>query len=253
MANLVAAGAKAVRRMLESACARNTSAELHCEGDEGRLTAHMRLLAIESHHLITDEAQFVGSGTVLRQRQPVMIHFLYDGVRWAFRTQVSRPLLLVTLNEELRVRGMALQLPDQITEQQRRAEFRLSLAARDSVADLHTTAPGDVTVCPLDAELFEGRLTNISVGGLCLLVSRQCRKSFFLGELFYACFRLPDLDQECVLPVEVRNHRRVAESGATLVGVRFVACDPAHTSAQLNLIQRFVAVEQRRLLRARKV
>ncbi len=252
MANLVAAGAKAVRRMLESACARNTSAELHCEGDEGRLTARLRLLAVESHQLLTDEAQFVGSATVLRQRQSVMIHFLYDGVRWAFRTQVSRPLLLVTLNNEFRVRGMALQLPDQIAEQQRRSDFRVSLAGRDIVANLHATAAGDVRVCPVDAERFEGRLTNISAGGLGLLVSRNSRRSFALGELFYACFRLPDLDPECVLPVEVRNHRRVAESGATLVGVRFVSCDPAHTSTQLAQIQRFVAVEQRRLLRARK-
>ncbi len=252
MARLVVAGPKAVRRMLESACARNTSAELHCEGDDGRQTARMRLLSVESRYLLTDEARFIGSATVLRQRQAVMVHFMHDGVRWAFRTQVNRPLMLVTLNEEFRVRGMAFQLPSQITEQQRRSDFRVSLAGRDLVAVLHTTVPGDITACPVDAELFEGRMTNISAGGLCLLVSRQSRNSFSLGEVFYIVFRLPDLDRDCFLPVEVRNHRRVAGSDATLAGVRFISCNLAGTSPQLNLIQRFVAVEQRRLLRARK-
>jgi c-di-GMP-binding flagellar brake protein YcgR len=253
MAVLVAAGTKAVRRLLQAACARNTSAELHCEGDEGSLTARLRLLRVESQQLLTDEARFSGNAPALRPRQPVVIYFLQDGVRWAFRSRVRAPQVVVSLNHDFRIRGMAFQVPDQVLEQQRRADFRVSLAGRDILAELRAAATGDITACPVHADRFAGRVTNISAGGLCLLVDPDVRSGFDLGELFYAHFRLPEEDEECLLPVEVRNHRRIASSGAILVGLRFVACSLAGTPIQLRRVQHFVAAEQRRLLRARRV
>ncbi|MFQ5490906.1 MAG: flagellar brake domain-containing protein, partial [Phycisphaerae bacterium] len=168
MATSTAGASVDTLKTLEQACSRNVAADLHVlHPEQGVLTARTRLLSLIEGHVYMDRPQSIGRPLDLRSDQPVDIHFLLTGTRYAFRTRITRPACYVRLNASQQVLGAAAALPDEVKIQQRRADFRISLAARGDISILiHGGTDADGGSCRIDQPRVVGRLLNISAGGL---------------------------------------------------------------------------------------
>lgn len=240
------------RAMLQDACARNLSGEIHYENVNRRGSARMRFLAVEENRIYTDRPQSIGMPVAFRPRQCVTVHFLTDGTRYAFQTRVVAPLTLVRLNDEQQVVGMSFGLPSEVRKQQRRSTYRVAVISQAIRVDLHPVSREDLTCCLLDADRLSGWLANVSAGGLTLFLEMTQPARFQLGDAFCVQFALPDVPEPMVLPAEVRHVSRIHDGQAVRVGLCFLPCDLYDTRSQVVRISRFVAAEQRRRLRRRR-
>jgi c-di-GMP-binding flagellar brake protein YcgR len=240
------------RALLQDACARNLSGEIHCEDVHRRGTARMRFLALDDDRVYTDRPQSIETPVAFRAHQRVVVYFLANATRYAFRARVAKPLVLVRLNDEQQVVGMALRLPAEVREEQRRSAYRVTIAGQGIRVDLHQVNRDDPTGCPVDADRFSGQLANISAGGVCVLVESSERARPQPGDTFCIQFGLPDIPVPFVLPADVRHASPIHDGQAVRVGLCFLWCDLFDTRSQVVRISKFVAAEQRRQLRRRR-
>ena len=241
-----------MREMVDRACARNAPAELHfatTSSNEAHI-ARIRLIRIEGGELYADAPLSTDSQTTLSRRQRVIIHTMIDGTRYAFHTHVERVFTTVDLNAHKRISAITLAVPDSITQRQRRECFRISVAGHPDIPVAFCKAlPDQPDCCALDAERFSGRLVNVSVGGLCVIVPVSRRRRFCQGERFFVEFMLPAVDEPFCLSAEGRHFRKVHENTDTLIGLRFRTDIAWPTKPLIQAISRFVADEERRQLR----
>lgn len=243
-----------VRDMIDRACARDTPARLHFtdNSDEDHI-ARIRLIKLEDNEIYADAPLSADPKTSLSKRQPVIVHTRIEGSRYAFRTRVERVFTKVDLNAHKRITAITLALPNNITQQQRRQCFRVSVAGH---ADIHVafcaTVPGQPDCCPINAEQFRGRMVNISAGGLCVIVPMSQRRRFGAGERLFVEFALPEIDEPFQLSVEVRRTKKVHEDTDTLLGLRFKTDLAWPARPLIQQITRFIANEERRQLRRRR-
>jgi len=238
-------------RLLGEACQRNTSAELHFQhGQADVITARVRMLGMDEEQIFVDRPQLVGSELRLRPRQPAMVYFLLGGTRYAFHTRVVKPRCLVRLNSRQRVAGASLSVPAEVRPQQRRADFRLSLAGFDwIVAHLHRGSSQNGGHCPMDTRPCRARLNNISAGGVGALVDTSAAGDWNAREIFFMSFSLPGVEQEFLMMTELRHHRRIHDGLTTLAGFKFCPWPLAPLQPYVRQIRRFIAAEQRKQLR----
>lgn len=237
--------------ILTEACLRNAAAELHFDGEEGtRVTARVRLLRLEPELVLIDRPQSMGEPVVFKLGQPVQVHFPLGGTRYAFRTQVVRCHCPVKLNATQRVAGIALAMPSEVLEQQRRSDFRLSLAGCEAIqAELHLGSPDGGGSAPIDALRFSARMINISAGGLSLLVDLRAARQWTLNSTFFISFSLPEIEGEFRMLVELRHERRIHERKSVVAGFRFLPWDLVPLKASVRQIMKFTAAQQRRRLK----
>jgi c-di-GMP-binding flagellar brake protein YcgR len=237
--------------LLTEACDRNVAADLHFDGEAGaRVTARVRLLRLEPELILTDRPQLMGKPVVFRPRQPVLVHFPLRGSRYAFRTQVARCHCPVRLNATQQVAGMALAMPSEVREQQRRSDFRLSLAGCETIqAEVHLGSPEGGGSAPIDALRFSARLINISGGGVSLLVDAQEAGKWRLGDTFFVSFCLPDVEGEFRMVVELRHERRIHERRSAVAGFKFLPWPLVPLKGLVRQILKFSAAQQRRQLK----
>lgn len=237
------------RERLAQACARNQSADIHYhEGPELR-TARTRLLAIAGDELHIDRPQCIGQDILLAKDKSVTVYLLIDSELYAFSSRVVRPRVEVDLNRQRRIVGVALRTPGQLRKQQRREQFRLSLAKADVAASLHKTSVDVADVVPLDAPRFSGRVVNISLGGVGVLYDVGRAPPLAPGEVLFIEFALPEVESPFVLPVEVRHIRGVRHDENRICGLRFLDTTAPLIREQVAQLNKFLADEQRRQLR----
>ncbi len=239
------------RGVLTEACNRNAAAELHFSGEEGdRVTARVRLLRLEQELVLTDRPQSMGKPVVLRPRQPVMVHFPLGGIRYAFRTQVVRCHCPVRLNATQQVAGIALAMPSEVLEQQRRSDFRLSLAGCETIqAEAHLGSLEGGGSAPIGALRFSARPINLSAGGIGLLVDTRYARKWRLGNTFFVSFCLPDVKGEFRMLAQLRHERRIPERQATVAGFKFLPWPLVPLKVSVRKILKFTAAQQRRQLK----
>lgn len=237
------------RDRLEQACARNQSADLHYhEGPELR-TARTRLLAIAGDELYIDQPRCIGQDVLLAKDKSLTVYLLIDSELYAFSSRVVRPRVEVDLNRQRRIVGVALRMPAQLRKQQRREQFRLSLAKADVAANLHKTSADAADVVPLDAPRFRGRVVNISLGGVGVLYDVSRTPPLAPGEILFIEFALPEAESPFVFPVEVRHLRSVRDDENRICGLRFLDTTAPAVRGQVQRLNKFIAAEQRRQLR----
>ncbi|MCP4250466.1 MAG: flagellar brake protein [bacterium] len=237
--------------VLREACTRNTPAELHLkQGDTGLTTARVRLLGWDDDLIYVDRPQRVGESIQLQARQQVTVHLAMGGTRYSFRTRVRRAFCLVRLNAKQRVPGAALDVPAEVHQQQRRADFRLSLAGRDRViVSMHQGRTEDGGSAPVDAPHFPGWLAQISPGALGLVADRSVAGAWKTGVRFFVSFHLPTVETEFCVLAEFRYSRRICDGLFVLGGFRFAPWPAAQPVQYQRSVTRFIASEQRRQLR----
>ena len=245
---------QAAVEIVAEACARNIPAELRVQQpDGGPLTAWARMLGCENEVIQLDQPQTAARNIALAPGQRVTVFLHVKGKRYRFCSVVVEPRIRIRLNERMVVAGFALEWPLELVEAQRRDDFRVSVAGtRDIPVCFHgmtVPAPGPV---PLDVPRFQGRIVDVSAGGIAVLISRTELRSVRLGELFYSEFFLPEDDQPFTPVCQASHASLVRTDTARLVGMQFmpwIGCD----AKQMNQrTRRFVVAEQRRQLRRRR-
>lgn len=238
-----------VRELLEAACARNLSVELHYEEDDELRRARMRLLSIVDETIHVDKPLSIGKPFTLRPRQAITVYFVYEDSSYAFKSQIIGPIIVTDLNACKRVRGAVLRMPKSISEEQRRHDFRLSLSKEEIVATFHSLDPHHTDRAPIDAMRCEGRITNLSGGGLALMMKTVPGRKFRINDQFCISFLLPQVEAHIVLPIELRNIRRVHEGESTILGFQFVGRHSPENRTLVQDVRKYIADEQRSQLR----
>lgn len=235
---------------LEAACARNQSVEIHCQMSGSLQVARSRLLALDDAAVYLDSPQNDGKGIRFGQGAEVHIYLsVNDGWRM-FRSRVTRSSCKIKLNSAKTVLGMAVSIPSRMEETQRRQEFRVSLACCESVtARLHMASRDDPNCCPLDVERFDGRLVDLSAGGLALRVDVSERRNFRVGEHCFVSYVLPDGQGEMTCLVEVRHTKSILDGEATRLGVKFISWNEPETKFNVRRMTRFGTELQRKGVR----
>ena len=203
--------------------------------------------------LLADAISYELAGPHIPCDRPVRITLMLSGKRYEFDTVVLDDAVKIELNRELRVRGIALALPTRVLESQRRAHFRVSVLSDGAVSVILAPAHPQIRgACEVKAKPVRARLVNISAGGMALLIARRELNRVKPSQLFYACFTLPEVDDEFVMLVVVRHARLVASSDSHRVGLAFLPWDGIDLREDLRRVTNYVARRERRQLRRRK-
>lgn len=186
----------------------------------------------------------------IRPRQSVMVHLLLSGKRYAFGSSFTRAHCFVRLNARQKVAGCALAVPAEIREQQRRADFRLSLASFQRImATVHRGSLDGGGCAPIDARPWPAWLVNISSGGVGAVVDSKFTRDWRAGEVFFLTFRLPEVEVEFLMTAQLRYCRRIRDGRATVAGFMFTPWPFAPLKPYQQTITRFIATKQRKQLR----
>jgi len=237
--------------LLKEVCQRNTSAELQFDRGGGVVeTARTRLLTLDGEHVYVDRPQSTGKAVLLQQDQRLVIHFALGGSRYAFRSRVVRSDCRVRLNASQQVVGIAIALPSEVREEQRRSDFRLSLAGQGAVvAMVHRGCRDCGGSAPIDVQRFDARLVNLSAGGVGLLVAAEDTKEWQARDTFFISLCLPEVEDELQMMMELRHCRSTDNGLSTVAGFSFFSWPLVPMQAYERDIRRFIATEQRRQIR----
>lgn len=254
MGGALATGNQAGLEIVAEACARNLPAELHIQQPDGDVvSAWARMLGCQNELVQLDQPH-AGSGSItLAPRQRVKVFLYVRGKRYRFHSAVAEPRARIRLNERMVVTGIALEWPSELVEAQRREDFRVSIAgAHDIPVRFHgltVPAPGPV---PLDVSRFQGRIVDVSAGGMAVLIARTELRTVQLGELFYGEFTLPEDDRPLTPVCQARHAKLIRTDTTHLVGIQFVPWVGCSAQLMTQRTRRFVIAEQRRQLRRRR-
>lgn len=140
-------------------------------------------------------------------------------------------------------------MPKSISQGQRRHDFRLSLSKIEILATCHNLDAVHTDRAPIDAIRFEGRITNLSGRGLALMMKTVPGLKFQINAQFCLAFRLPRVEAYFVLPVELRNVRRIHEGENTILGFQFINKQSPENRVLIQHVRKYISDEQRRQVR----
>ena len=225
---------------LEAACARNQSVEIRCESSGTLQVAQSRLLAVDDTAAYLDSPQHDGRGVRFAEQAVVDIHLSADEGGQMFRSRVTQSVCEIKLNSVKTVIGMAVSLPAQLEQTQRRESFRVSLTDLEPiVAKLHVASRSDPNCCPLNTERFVGLIADLSAGGLALRVDGSQRRSFRVREHYFVSYALPDGHGEMTCLVEVRHIHAILDEEVTRLGVQFISWNEPNTKLNVDRMRQF--------------
>jgi c-di-GMP-binding flagellar brake protein YcgR len=188
-----------------------------------------------------------GAGRALR------VAFTLAQGRCQFESYVLAATRIVRVNATRRVVGMALAIPATVEVQQRRREYRLGVAGQYLVpVHCHEADALHDDRAPCNARRFDGRLVNVSIGGMGIAVVMRGAPTLSCHARFWCEFALPPEPQPFQVLAQVRHHRNILDGTTMLIGLRFLDWpDPVVGRVERRIVP-FIADEQRRQLRRRK-
>lgn len=241
------------QHLLEQMCAMGRAAEIHYWHRNEPRTARTQLIELRQDCIYIAKPQCIGADVVIRGDSPITIYIPLRKEIYAFRSRMLKPAVSLDLNEQKRIIGAAIERPSTLELQQRRHDYRVSLAVYEIAVSLHQLAGEDYTEAPINACRFGGRLTNVSSSGFAVLIPKCRCPRLRLWDPFVASFRLPGHDTPLLLPVQLRHARRVHGGESISIGLRVIDQDGRFVRKQLQTINRFISSEQRRQLQNGKI
>ena len=244
----------AAEGLVQRACARNAAVELRYERVDGTtVRARTRLLSLTSERLLVDAPSYEQTDHRLPVGRPLTVTMMLNGKRYEFVSVIEEQAIKIRLNAERKVRGLALRPPTAVVESQRRAHFRVSVVGKDPImVTLARCHPRLRDVCELDAQPAQGKLLNISGGGMAALVSRRQMRNIRAGQRFFLVFRLPEEPDEFVMMGTVRHSVLVVASDSLRLGIAFLPWGGSDLRTDLRRVMGFVSDCERSQLRRRK-
>ncbi len=245
------ASSEAVEELIGLGCARNAPAELQYEDEDGTiLTGRVRLLGTSEHHILADRPAYLDSDSGIPAGAEITVHVKINGSRYQFPSVIEESARIVRLNARQMVPGIAMRKPAVIMESQRRGHLRISMVAYDPI-DVYLVRPHSELpdTCSVDAQVIPGWITDLSVGGVSVLVDRGVLQVADATGRFYLTFVLPGVTDEFNMLGSVRHCRVVPSSDSLRIGLDFRPWIRWQFTRDQQRISRFVTEHERRLLR----
>jgi c-di-GMP-binding flagellar brake protein YcgR len=240
-------------QLIREACARNTPVEFHHERNDGQLvTCRTRLLDVSGDRILAETPAQARELARIPLHKTMRVHLVLNGTRYEFSSAIEDIGLTARLNERLGVRALAIRMPAKIAESQRRASYRLSLAAEELLvilAPVHTSVPA---TCPVAGPHLNGRLINISAGGVAVLASGNQRRLLKVNKRLYVTFDLPGEEETFLMFASVRHARAVGSNESTRTGMAFQPWEGSHLRTESLRIARFIARHERKFLKRKR-
>ncbi len=214
----------AAAKTLADACARNATVELQYEhpGTKKRIVGKARMLQLEPDAVLTDMPKYATGDDPIPVGRPITAVLALDKGRFAFNTVIERTGVPVQLNEQQRLRGLALRRPNDVKPVQRRAHFRVQLAGFSPVSvSLCSVHPSIPDACPIDGPYGVGTMFNLSAGGVAVVVDPGEHDAPKYGDGFYLSFALPDIDDEMCMLCTVTYVSPASSTGSVRIGCEF--------------------------------
>ncbi len=240
-------------RLLAQACVRNTSVEIQLEDSSGQTkTWRTRLLFVKDERLIAEVPRLSRDNPIPLSRE-IDVYMLLGGIRYRFASVVEESGLKIALNEKVRVLGMKLKLPAEVLEDQRRANYRLSLAAGEPLlVSFCLPHPSILHACEINTQVTIARIVNISAGGLAVLVDQQYARTFQTGTNLFGVFVLPDCQGTFTVLCKIRHTQKIEASASVRAGIAFCEWPGCNLKDDQLRIMRFIASHERQYLQRRK-
>lgn len=217
------------------ACAGRTTARIEIDEPGGHLQhGRTRLLSCDEQALYIERPKDQGMPLELTDGATAKVHFLLDGERYSFRTRVVEECS-VQLGDGSSMPGFALEVPDVIHRDERRNDYRASLAKCEEVVS---------TIKPLgqaDESGFSARVMNISAGGLAAIAIDLENHVLELGKPYTVEFSLPGVSQPFHFQTQLRHLRELNGAGYVL-GLKFLPdADATQMRRAVRQVSQFVS------------
>lgn len=179
--------------ILESACAHNAAVEIRHELTGGeRLSCRTRMIEFASDRILLDAPRYPDQTRRIPVGVPVDVLATVAGKRYRFKSVIIDDRTIIRLNDRQRVRGIALVIPDRVVEDQRRDHFRIAVSGRDPIGvRLVECHPEMRDACPVGASVVDGRMANISAGGISAVFAPDAFAARDRDRFFFAISRCP--------------------------------------------------------------
>lgn len=226
-----ASGSLSHEELLQQVCNKRGSAEIEVEAPDGSSQrGRIRLLRCDDHALYIDRPSCYGMPLELTSDMSASVHFLVDGERFTFRAEIIEECL-IPLGRDQTIPGFSLALPEQVSRDERRLDFRASLGR--SVEIISRVRPdGDPAVKPFCAQIM-----NISAGGMAVVVVDPGSCEIQKGGTYWVEFELPDLERNFCFKTELRHLRDLSGAGY-IMGLKFLpeinATEMRHAVRQIS-------------------
>ncbi|HRX85110.1 MAG TPA: PilZ domain-containing protein [Phycisphaerae bacterium] len=241
-----------VRAALADLCARNTTAEVHYGRGDDIQTARVRLLMLGEDVVCTDQPQNLESGVALHSGVSVRVFFSRGNERYVFDSRVVSLRRRVRLNAQHCVLGMALAIPASIRAEQRRRDFRVSLASQVVTCTATPESLEFEGACDLAAPILHGQLANVSARGAGVIFPDSVKHLVIAGGRVFLAFFLPGEEEEFLVQADVRHVRPIPGRDTVIAGLRIALHEALGGLQTRSRLARFVVSEQRRKLRRRR-
>jgi len=233
--------------VLENACARNASVELHRRvGEIVHPVARARLLGMNTDTMFLEAPQTIGREVNLIADERLECYFLLSEIIYSFVAKVKHTHCNLRLNRRKVVDGMTITRPSTVQEGQRREFYRTSLAAQPPItAHLHETTPGAPEETPIGASRFTGRLLDASAGGFGLNV--DCPPGRFkVFHPYFLQFEIPERGLRMDLLTELRQARPIHDGMSSRLGLMCVPWPHRRAfESQVQRLTRYLTEVQR--------
>ena len=237
--------------LLALGCERNSVVEIHKHmGDAAIPVARARMMCTDDHRLYLDEPQTIGMQVEMGKHTAVDAFFSVGDGLYTFSTTVASMHCKLRLNETKTLIGMALNLPSQVKQGQRRSRYRTSLAMQTPIpVTMHHASP-DLGSSPIDADRYTGRLVDAAEGGIGIMLDFDRPLKFKLYDRWFVRFQIPGADDPTSLGCELRQIRTIR--GGEMMKLGLLALPWPTTRAmreQMRPLTRYLASVERRLLK----
>ncbi len=235
--------------LVEEACARNRSIELHYHNRSGDFfAARTRLLACNDTHIFLDAPQSIGKKVEFKANLQVEAFLAMGSVMYSFKCKVAQTQCHLKLNDYITVDGLQITRPGGVNKSQRRHDMRIAVGNISNIPVLlHETSLENQDTAPLEANVFHGTMENLSGGGCGLGLDTTLCSKIIIGRPMFLSFEIPGTPEPFIFQVEVRSvHLVEPDKKSTRVGVQFMNW-PSRGYLQRNLrpLEKLIAEIQR--------
>jgi len=248
-----------IDRLLEIACVYNVPLTITVDSDDMTYRYKSRMFEVRriggTCRLVIDHPVTDGPAIALVPHTVIIAYFALDHERFFFDAEIIHKITF-TLSNKRNVSAFEISYPNVLKSGQRRMFFRVPVPQGKSISvecgvigertDWLVQEPGTWNF-PTHVR-FEGRILNISVGGMLLTINRSL-SHLPVGTKLGMRFALSPDENPLVLKGIIRRKEKRAPKESDAVGIEFIDCaEKFEYKLAINRLYRYVAERQREIL-----